>query len=153
MRGLFRVLPGLLLTLSGCVTQQTTVMESSQQAQASAGAAAAARPVARPNPFAHVPVQCQPPRGSGPYAPTPRPLNNVQITKPARAIANHIAGCASVRFHISADGTPQTIEVLAEYPAGYELGATLAAGIAQLKYPPAGDTAWRFFNVTWLPKE
>ncbi len=142
-----RLVPGLALLLGGCVTQQTTVLEQSQQAMA-AGVSPRPRPAAaaaRGMP----PAQCLPPRGTGPFTPMPHLINVVHYIKPARAAADHVAGCASVRFRVAADGVPINIEVLADYPPGYGIADSLSAAIAAARFEPTNDLSWHFRSLTF----
>jgi hypothetical protein len=150
MRVFSRLTPGLLLLLAGCVSQQTTVLESSQQAALTGAAAAPApRPVAVAPVRQGPPVQCLPPRGSGPFTPPPRMINEVHYIKPARAAAEHIAGCASVRFRVGPEGVPRDVEVLAEYPPGFGIADALTTAINEARFVPTNDLSWHYHALTF----
>ncbi|MBV9784252.1 MAG: energy transducer TonB [Acidisphaera sp.] len=70
---------------------------------------------------------------------------------PARALAEHVSGCAGVRFRIASDGSPHDITVMAEYPAGYGFGDTARAVIAAARWPPKDDEAWRYLILNMRP--
>ena len=75
--------------------------------------------------------------------------NVVHYEKPARAAAEHLSGCASVRFRVGPDGMPSDIEVLAEYPPGYGIAQSLVTAIGEARFVPANDLSWHFHSVTF----
>ena len=123
--------------LAGCQEQRTVVVE--QQAQSAGGVA----PVARPQFAVHY-SPCAAPRGTGPFEPLTPPVHVESIPKPQRALAEHVNGCAGVRFRIGRDGIPQDIQVMADYPAGYGFGDAVRQMVATSRWTPRDDLAWHY---------
>jgi hypothetical protein len=115
-------------TLMGCSTYNTTVVVQ------------AAPQTAVPAPLAH----CVAPAGTGPFEALTKPTVTGHIDVPARARAEHVVGCAGVRFRLGADGTPHDIAVLTEFPAGYGFAAAAVEAIAESRWAAKDDQAWRY---------
>ena len=60
------------------------------------------------------------------------------------ALAEHVNGCAGVRFRIGRDGTPRDIQVLADYPVGYGFGDAVQQMVATTRWTPRDDLAWHY---------
>jgi hypothetical protein len=136
--------------VSACQEQRTVVLEQAQAGSVAAGAPGGYQAGAPHAPHARGASQCAPPWGSGPFTPMGKPIETVSIPKPARALAEHVSGCGGVRFRIGPDGTPQDVEVLADYPLGYGFGETVRQAVASSRWAPRDDLSWHYLNYTIL---
>ncbi len=129
----------VLTMLAGCQVQHTTVVE-----QANAGGGGVPVPVRRP-------VQqrspCTAPAGSGPFESLQAPYAHPPVPSPPRAVAEHVNGCAGIRFRIGPDGAPTDVEALTEYPIGYGFAETARAKVEAMRWAPRDDLSWRFLIV------
>ena len=128
--------------LGGCQVQSTTVVDQTAAAGAAPGRVAV-RVVAR--------SPCAAPARTGPFERLPRPQSGSAVPMPPRALAEHVDGCAGVRFRIGPDGSPRDIMVLAEYPLGYGFGDTAHTLVGVTRWPPKDDTAWHYLVVNMRP--
>ncbi len=156
MFGKVRVLGlGGLVVLAGCQVQHTTVVEQATMASLTARPgnpppAQAPAPVPRPSAAASSP--CAAPAGTGPYELLPRPVYSANTPMPSRAMAEHVNGCAGIRFRLNPDGTPTDISIVADYPAGYGFGETGRAAVQATRWPGRDDAAWRYFIINMYPR-
>ena len=128
--------------LCGCQVQNTTVVDQ----------AAAAGPASN-HVLVHVmaPSPCAAPAHTGPFEHLTKPRTSSAVPMPPRALAEHVNGCAGVRFRIGPDGSPRDIAVLAEYPLGYGFADTAHAAIATARWAPVDDMAWRYLIINMNP--
>jgi hypothetical protein len=129
--------------LGGCQEQKTVVVE-----QASTASVAAVPPPSHP-PLPPLPrprprTPCDAPAGTGPFERPPRPISTKTIPLPPRVLAEHVSGCAGVRFRIGPDGVARDITVMADYPLGYGFGETARQAIAGSVWAPRDDLAWHY---------
>jgi hypothetical protein len=130
---------------AGCVEQRTVVLNQATAASlAGSGTAGAVKPVAPPSP-------CSAPRGSGPYEHLQRPVSDPAVPLPPRALAEHVRGCAGLRFRIGPAGAPQDITLVAEYPVGYGFGDAGLAKLNGLRWAPTDDFAWHYLVINQFP--
>jgi hypothetical protein len=97
----------------------------------------------RPAPI-NLATACAEPWGSGPFTEAGPPLAMHAITPPARAAAEHVSGCAGLRFRIGADGVPTDIEVLVEAPSGYGFGQAAAQAVGASRWAPRADDSFHY---------
>ncbi len=119
---------------------------------ASANVATDGVPVASPHRVMHPPSPCASPRGSGPFEPLQPPIANAAVPVPPRAQAEHVAGCAGLRFRIGQDGIATDVTLVAEYPLGYGFGEAGLHKLRILRWSPRDDLAWHYLVVNWFPK-
>ena len=128
--------------LAGCQVQHTTVLEATQTN--GGGGTPYAVPVHRPVPQ-HSP--CNAPASGGPYEHLSNPVYNPVMTLPEKATAEHVNGCAGVRFRLGPDGVPQDITLVTEYPLGYGFGQYALGKISAMRWAPRDDLSWRFLVI------
>jgi hypothetical protein len=75
------------------------------------------------------------------------PVNHVTVPIPPKALADHVSGCAGVRFRIDPDGTPRDVVALTEYPLGYGFAHTAELAVADFRWPARDDRAWRYLII------
>lgn len=133
--------------LAACQEQRTVVLEQSSSANLASNTGsgagmyqAAPRPSLPPSP-------CIAPAGTGPFERLHKPLSATTIRKPDRALAEHVHGCAGVRFRIGPDGLPRDMVVMAEYPAGYGFGEVAREAIAGSRWEARDDLSWRYLII------
>jgi hypothetical protein len=143
---LLAVLP--VLAVAACQEQSTVVVEQSSAAALAANNAALPRPIPRPAP---PPSPCAAPAGTGPFEHLTHPVSSADVPMPPKALADHVNGCAGIRFRIGPTGAPQDIQALAEYPLGYGFAHTAAAAVAATRWPARDDTAWRYLIINMHP--
>jgi|GEM_PF-6978452 hypothetical protein len=140
---------GAVLVLAGCQEQRTVILE---QQSAAAQAANVAPPPPRPRAVTQQDTSpCRAPAGTGPFEHLPHVVSSASVPMPPRAMAEHVNGCAGVRFRLAPDGSPTDITVMAEYPAGFGFGATASAAIAASRWPAKDDQAWRYMVINMHP--
>ena len=132
--------------LMGCQVQHTTVLEASAT-NAGGGGMAYAVPVRRPPPPRS---PCAAPSSGGPYEHLSNPIYNPPLTLPDRALAEHVAGCAGVRFRLGADGVPQELTLMTEYPLGYGFGQRAMDKVSAMRWAPRDDLSWRFLVINQI---
>jgi len=136
-----------MVALAGCQEQKTVVLE-----QASAGSVAAAgAPAAPTRPAPTHGSPCAAPAGTGPFEHVPPPLSSDKVQMPPRAVAEHVRGCAGIRFRIGPDGMPQDISILADYPYGYGFGESGQRIVASAKWAARDDLAWHYLVINMDP--
>jgi hypothetical protein len=128
--------------LGGCQDQKTVVVQ-----QAATASVAVVPP--RPHPLPPLPhpkprTPCDAPAGTGPFERTPQPIHTTSIPLSPRSLAEHIAGCAGVRFRIGPDGLAHDITVMADYPLGYGFGETARQTIEAAVWATRDDLAWHY---------
>ncbi len=141
-----------VLGLVGCQEQKTVVVE-----QAQAGGYAGYQPPPprpQPPPVRHVDIlaPCSAPAGTGPFEKLPPAVRGGHVPTLERANAEHVAGCAGVRFRIGADGRARDITVMADYPVGYGFGQAGADAIADTQWAPMDDLSWRYLRLLIRPR-
>ena len=72
---------------------------------------------------------------------------------PEKALADHVNGCAGVRFRINTAGWPEDISIAAEYPPGYGFGSSARRWVADARWPARDDAAWRYLVVNIFPDQ
>jgi hypothetical protein len=90
---------------------------------------------------------CNAPRGSGPFEPLQKPISDREMPFPARAKADHVSGCAGLRFRIGPDGVAQDVTLVAEYPLSYGFGEAGLAKLAVLRWAPRDDLASHYLVI------
>lgn len=135
--------------MAGCQVQHTTVLEQASSATVASNANPAPPVAPRPAPVRYSP--CAAPAGTGPFERLSRPVASSSVPMPPKALAEHVDGCAGVRFRLGPDGAPRDIAVLAEYPLGYGFGATAYAAVAAARWPAKDDEAWRYIIINMHP--
>ncbi len=139
-----------VLLLASCQEQKTVILE--QQSSAALAANAAPPPSPRPRMVAQQDTSpCRAPAGTGPFERLPHPVSSAPVPMPPRALAEHVNGCAGVRFRLAPDGSPTDMTVMAEYPAGYGFGDTASAAITATRWPAKDDQAWRYVVINMHP--
>jgi hypothetical protein len=145
-RELVGLISGTIL-LAGCQVQRTVVIEQQSAAALAANGAVGGLP----RPSIQDTSPCRAPAGTGPFEHLDHAVSGTRVAMPARAMAEHVNGCAGVRFRLSPDGTPRDITLMAEYPTGYGFGATAMAAIAGGRWPAKDDDAWRYVVINMHP--
>ncbi len=142
---------GIALLLAACQEQRTVVLEqaSSSTLAANGVAVPSYQPAPRPS---YVPSPCTAPANTGPFERLPHPVSGTTVPMPPRAMAEHVSGCAGVRFRLDADGRPRDIVVMAEYPVGYGFGQTASSAIEGARWPAKDDAAWRYLVINMHPR-
>lgn len=143
------VVLGLAALLCGCQIQHTTVLEQASSASLAANGMVVAPPPPRRTTV--IPSPCQSPPGTGPYEHLSKPMQAASVPMPPRALAEHVRGCAGIRFRIGPDGVPQDITVVADYPAGYGFGEAASDAVSRTRWAPKDDMAWRYLVVNMRP--
>jgi hypothetical protein len=105
---------------------------------------AAVMPQPRPRPLLS---PCTAPAGTGPFEHLANPVNHVTVPIPPKALADHVSGCAGVRFRIDPDGTPRDVVALTEYPLGSGFAHTAELAVADFRWPARDDRAWRYLII------
>jgi hypothetical protein len=135
--------------LAGCQAQKIVVVQ-----QAATANVAAAPPRSHPLPPLEHPrprSPCDAPAGTGPFERTPRPVHTQTIPLPPRVLAEHVSGCAGVRFRIGPDGLAHDMTVMADYPPGYGFGETARQAIAASVWAQRDDLAWHYLVLHMNP--
>ena len=120
----------LALALAGC-TRNTVIVLAPQQLNGI------------------VTVNCWRPEDKQQHYLTAHETLQIVVKAPKAAEAQHVNGCAAVKFQLTKSGRPRNMTVLRELPAGYGYGAAVVEQLEQETFaPPASPDGWYYRAVS-----
>jgi hypothetical protein len=97
----------------------------------------------------HADPACFRPADAPPITPTGPLLISRRLVPSPAAMQSRVPGCAGILFHLTEDGVPTDMHVLAESPPGYGYGDAALTALRDSRYQPqANISGWHYNEYT-----